>query len=146
MSCGCSTSRGADPDPTRIVPRILSVAGGAAPCLAINGDGTAVRDYVHIDDAAAAFVAAMTHLPDPGGCRRYNIGSERGTSVAELVAAAARMTGRRIPVEHRPAAPEPPQLVSNSDRAHRELHWKATTSDIDTILRDGWAARTNSAG
>ncbi|WP_378735035.1 NAD-dependent epimerase/dehydratase family protein [Nocardia brasiliensis] len=137
---------GADPDPTRIVPRILAVAAGDSPRLVINGDGTVVRDYVHVDDAATAFAAAMTQLPDPGACRRYNIGSESGTSVVELVAAAARMTGRRIPVEHRPAAPEPPQLVSDSGRAHRELQWKATTSEIDTILRDGWAARADSAG
>ncbi|MFD6155300.1 NAD-dependent epimerase/dehydratase family protein [Nocardia sp. NPDC060256] len=85
---------GADLDPIRIVPRILAVAAGDSPCLAINGGGTAVRDYVHIHDAATAFVAAVAHMPEPGSCRRYNIGSGSGTSVNELVAAAGRVTGR----------------------------------------------------
>ncbi|MFE9579417.1 NAD-dependent epimerase/dehydratase family protein [Nocardia sp. NPDC006044] len=132
---------GADPDPTRIVPRILAVAAGDSPCLAINGDGSAVRDYVHIRDAAAAFVAALTHLPGPGNCARYNIGSGIGTSVNELVAEAARMTGRAIAVEHLPAVPEPPCLVSDSGSARRVLGWEARSSDIATILRSGWAAR-----
>ncbi|MFF3221571.1 NAD-dependent epimerase/dehydratase family protein [Nocardia suismassiliense] len=133
---------GADPDPTRIVPRVLAVAAGDDPYLAINGDGTAVRDYVHIDDAATAFAAAVAHLPDSGACRRYNIGSGTGTNINELVAEAARLTGRRVAVEHGPAAPEPPRLVSDSRLARRELHWQTTSSDIATILRDGWAART----
>ncbi|MFI6171060.1 NAD-dependent epimerase/dehydratase family protein [Nocardia sp. NPDC051052] len=129
---------GADRDPTRIIPRVLSVAAGDSPCLAINGDGTAVRDYVHIDDAATAFAASLTHLPAPGSCRRYNIGSGNGTSVNELVAAAARLTGRAISVEHLPAVPEPPRLVSDSSLARTELHWETRSSDIETILRDGW--------
>ncbi|KAA8890402.1 UDP-glucose 4-epimerase [Nocardia colli] len=133
---------GADPDPTRIVPRILAVAAGDSPCLAINGDGSAVRDYLHIDDAAAAFVAALAHLPRPGECARYNIGSGTGTSVIELVAEAVRMTGRAIPVEHLPAVAEPPRSVSDSGLARRELHWEAKSSDIATILRDGWSARS----
>ncbi|MFC9432867.1 NAD-dependent epimerase/dehydratase family protein [Nocardia sp. NPDC057030] len=132
---------GADPDPTRIVPRILAVAAGNNARLAINGDGSAVRDYVHLDDAATAFVAALTHLPGPGECARYNIGSGNGTSVNELVAEAARMTGRPIAVEHLPAVAEPPRLVSDSGLARRELHWAARSSDIATILRSGWAAR-----
>ncbi|MFI7001185.1 NAD-dependent epimerase/dehydratase family protein [Nocardia sp. NPDC050175] len=130
---------GADLDPTRIVPRILAVAAGDSPCLAINGDGTAVRDYVHIDDAATAFAAAVAHMPDPGSCRRYNIGSGTGTSVNELVAAAGRVTGRTISVEHRPAVPEPARLISDCSRAHDGLYWEARTSDIDAIVRDGWA-------
>ncbi|MEV6556757.1 NAD-dependent epimerase/dehydratase family protein [Nocardia sp. NPDC051756] len=132
---------GADPDPTRIVPRILAVAAGDSPCLAINGDGTAVRDYVHIGDAAKAFVAALAHLPGLGECVRYNIGSGNGTSVNELIAEASRLTGRAIAVEHLPAVAEPPLLVSDSGLAHRELRWGTVSSDITTILRDGWAAR-----
>ncbi|WP_433202420.1 NAD-dependent epimerase/dehydratase family protein [Nocardia sp. CA-107356] len=136
---------GPDPDDTRIVSRILSVAAGDEPTLFVNGDGTAVRDYVHRDDAARAFDAAAAARPQPGRCRRYNIGSGVGTSVGDLVAAAARVTGRHIPVEYRAAAPEPNRLISDSSRARTELGWSPKTSDIDTVINDAWAARIGAA-
>ncbi|MGW4767703.1 NAD-dependent epimerase/dehydratase family protein [Nocardia sp. NPDC004278] len=132
---------GPDPDDTRIVSRILAVAAGADATLNVNGDGTAVRDYLHRDDAARAFVAAATGLPRPGRCRRYNIGTGIGTSVNDLVAAAARVTGRHIAVEYRAAAPEPQRLISDSRRVRAELDWSPMSSDIDTIIKDAWAVR-----
>lgn len=131
---------GDDRDPTRIIPRILATAAGESPMLAVNGDGSAVRDYVHIHDAAQAFVAAVER-DAPVPCRTYNIGSETGTSVDELIAAAHEVTGRPIPVEYRSAQPEPPRLVSDSTRAHRELGWISTRSAIPAILRDAWLSR-----
>ncbi|WP_338769891.1 NAD-dependent epimerase/dehydratase family protein [Nocardia vulneris] len=131
---------GDDRDPTRIIPRILAAAAGESPMPAVNGDGSAVRDYVHIHDAAQAFVAAVDR-DAPVPCRTYNIGSETGTSVNELIAAAHEVTGRPIPVEYRSAQPEPPRLISDCTRAHRELGWTPTHSAIPTILRDAWSAR-----
>ncbi|MGW4845517.1 NAD-dependent epimerase/dehydratase family protein [Nocardia brasiliensis] len=131
---------GDDRDPTRIIPRILATAAGESSMLTVNGDGSAVRDYVHIHDAAQAFVAAVER-DAPVPCRTYNIGSETGTSVNELIAAAHEVTGRPIPVEYRSAQPEPPRLVSDSTRAHRELGWTPTRSTIPAILRDAWFAR-----
>ncbi|MGX1771638.1 NAD-dependent epimerase/dehydratase family protein [Nocardia brasiliensis] len=131
---------GDDRDPTRIIPRILATAAGDSPMLAVNGDGSAVRDYVHIHDAAEAFVAAVER-GTPVPCRTYNIGSETGTSVNELIAAAHEATGRPIPVEYRSAQPEPPRLVSDSTRARRELDWTPTRSAIPAILRDAWSSR-----
>ncbi|WP_040740101.1 NAD-dependent epimerase/dehydratase family protein [Nocardia tenerifensis] len=131
---------GDDPDPTRIVPRVLAAAGEGS-CLSINGDGSVVRDYVHIDDAARAFAAAVAHLPEPGACRRYNIGSGIGVSVSELVAEATRLTGRTIAVGHGAAVPEPPRLIGDVDRARRELGWEPKFSDIAAILRDAWLSR-----
>lgn len=128
---------GADPDRTRIVPRVLAVAAGAAPCLEVNGDGTAVRDYVHVADVAAAFVAALAG-PRQGG--KYNIGSGTGASVLDVVAAARRVTGRDVPVVHRAPAAEPPRLVCDPSLAAAELGWRARRSDLDTIVRDAWAA------
>ncbi|MFX0576632.1 NAD-dependent epimerase/dehydratase family protein [Nocardia nepalensis] len=136
---------GPDPDDTRILSRILAVAGGTDPALIVNGDGTAVRDYLHRDDAARAFDAVVAGLPQPGRHRRYNIGTGVGTSVNDLVAVAARVTGRRIPVEYRAAAPEPQRLISDSRRAHAELGWSPKSSDIDTIIADAWSARSSIA-
>ncbi|WP_162272775.1 NAD-dependent epimerase/dehydratase family protein [Nocardia lijiangensis] len=129
---------GNDTDDTRILPRLRAVAAGTDANLPINGDGTATRDYLHIEDAARAFAAALTHLPGTGICRRYNIGSGTGTSIAELVDITSRITERPIPVEHLPAAREPQTLVCDISRAATELGWKPTW-DIETTVRDMWA-------
>ena len=131
---------GPDPDDTRIISRILAVAAGEDPTLIVNGDGSAVRDYLHRDDAARAFDAAVAGLPQPGRYRRYNIGTGVGTSINDLVAAASRVTGCHIPVEYRAAATEPDRLISDSSRAHTELGW-SPNSDIDAIIQDAWSAR-----
>ncbi|MFI9505601.1 NAD-dependent epimerase/dehydratase family protein [Nocardia sp. NPDC052566] len=124
---------GADPEPTRIMPRALAAAGAT---LTVNGDGTAVRDFVHVDDAARAFTAAIGHLPAPGAYRRYNIGSGAGTSVNDVVAAVERVTGQPIAVEYRPAAPEPSCLVSDSALARRELGWVPLPRSVEAMVRD----------
>jgi UDP-glucose 4-epimerase len=132
---------GQDPDSTRIVPRVLAVAAGETPQLAVNGDGSATRDYLHFQDAAEAFVAALERGPELGTVRRYNIGSGTGTSIADVISAAERVTGRTIPVLHKPPAAEPPMLVCDPSRAQAELGWKPRRSDVDTIVRGAWAAR-----
>src|SRR5262249_5433518 len=102
---------GADPDATRLVPRVLAVAGGDPPNLEVNRGGTALRDFLHVADAGEAFVAALEHGPTVGQARRYNIGSGHGSSVLDVVRAAERVTGHRIPVVHRPPAAEPAALI-----------------------------------
>jgi UDP-glucose 4-epimerase len=129
-----------DSDPTRLVPRVLAVAAGEAPVLEVNGDGSAVRDYVHVEDVAEAFLAAVD-AAEVGQARRYNIGSGVGTSVMDVVAAVERVTGRSVPVKHNPPAAEPPVLVCDPSKAMRELGWRPWRSDIDTIVRDAWVAR-----
>lgn len=135
---------GRDPDSTRIVPRVLAVAAGAAPQVDVNGDGTVMRDYLHVDDVAEAFVAALDHSAEAGSARRYNIGSGRGTSVLDVVAAAERVTGRPVNVMHRPAADEPAALICDPARAWAELGWKPRRSDVEDIVRDAWTATYSS--
>jgi UDP-glucose-4-epimerase GalE len=131
---------GRDPDSTRIVPRVLAVAAGAAPQFDVNGDGTVMRDYLHVDDVGEAFVATLDRAAEPDRLNRYNIGSGRGTSVLDVVAAAERVTGRSIQVIHRPAVNEPPALVCDPARAAAELGWKPRRTNLDDIVRDAWAA------
>lgn len=133
---------GHDPDTTRMVPRVLTAAAGRSPALEVNGDGSATRDLVHVRDAAVALVAAVEHAPTVGRSRRYNIGSGTGSSVADVVAVAERVTGRHIPVVHRPPAAEPPELVANPRRAESELGWKPERSTLDEILADAWQRST----
>jgi UDP-glucose 4-epimerase len=133
---------GNDSDPSRLLPRVLAVAAGRAERLEVNGDGTAVRDYLHVSDAADAFVAAVEHTAELGTCPRYNIGSGIGTSVMDIVDAVERVTGRNVPVVHRPAVPEPRALVCDPTRALSDLGWKPRRSELDDIVHDAWAVVT----
>lgn len=129
---------GRDPDPTRLIPRVIAAVVGDGPPLGVNGDGSAVRDYLHIDDAADAFVAAIA-CPSPAGeLRRFNIGSGIGSSIADVLAATERVVGRAAPVQHNPPVAEPPALVCDPSRAAAELGWKPRKSQLETILRDAW--------
>lgn len=126
---------GEDPDPTRLIPRTLAAAAEQTP-LRINGDGTSVRDYLHVKDAAEAFLACVEQVPARGKSTRYNIGSGTGTSILDVVAAVERVTGRPVPVLHGPAAPEPAALISDPTKARTELGWSPTRSHIDDIIRE----------
>ncbi|WP_063037051.1 NAD-dependent epimerase/dehydratase family protein [Nocardia pseudovaccinii] len=130
---------GRDPDPTRLIPRVFSAAARNEP-LAINGDGTTVRDYVHVTDAANAFVAGLEHLPPPGVTERYVIGSGRGTSVRQVVAAVEKVSGRRVALIHRPAVPEPSSLVADPAKAMDQLCWMSKCSGIEAIVDQMWQA------
>lgn len=128
-----------DRDGTRLIPKLVAVARGRAPELAVNGDGSAVRDYVHVADMADAFVRALSACR-PGQWRAYNVGAGRGSSIAEVIAAAEAVAGRRLPVRYGPPVPEPAALVADAGRVRRELGWTAPRSDLQRIVADAYAA------
>jgi UDP-glucose 4-epimerase len=128
-----------DGDLTRIIPRTLAVAAGEGK-LMINGDGSAVREYTHVTDVAAAFALALA-AAEPGEAPVYNVGSGRPVTLAELVAAAEKVTGRTVEREHQPAKPEARVLMADSTKIRAELGWRPERSSLEQILADGWAAR-----
>jgi UDP-glucose 4-epimerase len=129
----------ADHDLTRIIPKTVAVAAGAAPTVSVNGDGTAIRDFVHIADIADAFVRALEHT-EPGKVATYNVGGVPA-SVAEIIETTERVTGRTVAVEHRPANPhEAPALYADTRRLQDNLGWRPTSSNLDRIITDQWAA------
>lgn len=125
-----------DEDQTRIIPKALAVARGSAPQLEINGDGTAVRDFVHVDDLARAFVTAADH-PLTGDSAVFNVGAT-GASVADIIDVVERITGKRLRVEHMPPKPEPPRLLADTARIRAELGWKPERSSLDEMVSDAW--------
>lgn len=126
-----------DRDLTRLIPKILAVRAGHADELVINGDGSAVRDFVHVDDMADAFAKAV-EVCGPGTTRVYNIGSGRRTTIREVVTVAEDVTGKPVPVRHAPPADEPQLLVAEASRAQAELGWSPTRSDLTQIISDAW--------
>lgn len=131
---------------THLIPLVLQTALGQRKSVQIFGtdyptaDGTCMRDYVHVDDLAAAHVLALEHLSREGGSRVYNLGSETGFSVRQVIETAKKVTGVDFAVEERPRrAGDPAVLVASSETIRRELGWEPQKSDLETIVRDAWA-------
>jgi UDP-arabinose 4-epimerase len=131
---------------THLIPRALMALQGHVADFAIFGDdydtpdGTAIRDYVHVDDLAAAHIAALERLSQghPGGV--YNLGTGTGYSVREIVDAIRRETGMSVPLVMRERrAGDPAILVADPSLAERELGFTARCSDLPGIIRSAWA-------
>jgi UDP-glucose 4-epimerase len=130
--------------PNNLVPMLAQVAAGSAPEIAVYGndwdtpDGTGVRDYVHVMDLAAGHVAAMQYLAHTPGPTTVNLGSGRGHSVLEVVAAFERACGK--PIARRAAPRRPGDVASyyaDPSRAQDVLGWRAAR-DLDAICADAW--------
>lgn len=125
---------GDDPQgvPQNLMPIIERVAVGALPGLTIHGDdyatrdGTAIRDYVHVEDLAEAHVLALRASMTSGASFTVNLGSERGHSVREVVSAFELATGRTISCQVGPRrAGDAPELRASAHRAREMLGWEA---------------------
>jgi UDP-glucose 4-epimerase len=106
-------------------------------------DGTCVRDYIHVSDVALAHVAAAKRL-DAGAPLEpaYNLGSGAGVSVAEIMAAASRVTGIEFEPERAPRRPgDPARIVASGALAARDLDWRMRHT-LDDMVASAWAART----
>jgi len=135
--------------PNNLVPLLAQAAASDAPEVAVYGsdwdtpDGTGVRDYVHVMDLAAGHVAAMAHLARSRGMTTLNLGSGRGHSVLEVVAAFERACGK--PIARRVAPRRPGDVAvyyADPTRAQQLLGWRATR-DLDTICADAWRWQTS---
>jgi UDP-glucose 4-epimerase len=142
---GASGALGEDHDPeTHLIPLVLQAAAGTRPDITVFGtdydtrDGTAVRDYIHVEDLAAAHLLALDAL-EPGRHRIRNLGTGTGYTVREVIDAARRVTGREIPVvDAGRRAGDPPQLVAANARARDELGWTPERS-LEDMIADAWA-------
>jgi UDP-glucose-4-epimerase GalE len=144
---------GADPDgelgedhspEIHVVPRAIGAATGGPP-LEIFGedyptpDGTCLRDYIHVADLADAHLRALAWLQQGGASGSYNVGTERPSSVKDVIAAVEKATGR--PVARRSAARragDPAILYASAERVRRDLGWAPRRPDLDTIVADAW--------
>ena len=137
---------GEDPNgiPCNLVPYICQVAVGKLPELLIYGhdypthDGTGVRDYIHVMDLAEGHIAALQNKAQGSNCRTYNLGTGKGYSVLDLIAAFERQSHKTIPhrfVDRRPG--DVAACWANPSLAEQELKWSASR-DLDIMMRDSW--------
>jgi UDP-glucose 4-epimerase len=151
---GASNGVGEDHDPeTHLIPNILRVALGINPEVKIFGtdyptpDGTAIRDYIHIEDLGVAHLLALEGARG-GEHRIFNLGNGNGFSVREVIAATREVADVEIPTVESPRRPgDPPMLVAASEKIRRELGWEPRKPSLAEMVGDAWAfARAHPRG
>jgi len=144
---GASGDLGEDHQPeTHLIPLVLQAAAGTREHVTVFGtdypteDGTAVRDYIHIEDLGDAHLLGLERATVPGEHRIYNLGNGTGFSVRQVIEAARTVTGREIPVKEEGRRPgDPAALVASSRRIRDELGWVPRKPEIETMIADAWA-------
>jgi UDP-glucose 4-epimerase len=143
---GASGNYGELHDPeTHLIPLVLRVAAGLRESVQIYGtdypteDGTAVRDYIHVEDLARAHLLALDAIT-PGTHAIYNLGNGTGFSVRQVVEACRAVTGHEIPaVEVGRRAGDPAVLVASSDKIRQALGWVPEKPTLRDMVGDAWA-------
>jgi len=133
-----------DPE-THAIPLVINAARDGSPTFKVFGsdyptpDGTAVRDYIHVEDLAEAHILALKYLLDGGGSVHINLGTGTGNSVLEIIRAVEKVSGQKVPfalADRR--AGDPAQLVAESGRATELLGWRPRFTKIEEIIATAW--------
>ena len=130
------------PNATLLLKVACEHAVGKRPSVSIFGtdydtpDGTGIRDYIHVEDLAAAHLRALDHLRADGESLTLNCGYGHGYSVREVIDAVQRISGRALTVLEQPRrAGDPPMLIARADRLRERLGWIPRHDDLDFIVR-----------
>jgi len=142
---GASGGVGEDHEPeTHLIPNILRTALGLRSAVDIFGtdyptpDGTAIRDYIHVEDLAHAHELALEGARI-GEHQIFNLGNGNGFSVLQVIAAAQSVTGSEIPTAACPRrAGDPPMLVAASQRIREKLGWEPRKPSLEAMIADAW--------
>jgi len=142
---------GEDPKgiPNNLMPFIAQVAVGKRAFLSIFGndyntpDGTGVRDYIHVVDLAKGHVKAIEKLHNKTGCHIFNLGTGRGYSVLDMVAAFSQVSGKKIPYQIKARrAGDIAQCYAKPDLAQQVLDWRAEKT-LKDMVNDSWYWQVN---
>ena len=138
--------KGLEQKPENLLPRVMEAALGQRE-LKIFGtdydtrDGTCIRDYVHVTDLARAHVMALDYIAKNDKSLKLNLGTEKGTTVKEIIEAARKITGKPIPAGEEARRPgDPASLYATSKLAKDLLGWEPKYSDVDTLVETTWKA------
>lgn len=131
--------------PNNLLPYVAQVAAGKLPFLSVYGndydtpDGTGVRDYIHVVDLAKGHLKALEYIAKEPGVGVYNLGTGKGYSVLDIVAAFEKASGKSVAykiVERRPG--DIASCFADASRAKKDLNWEAQLG-IDDMCRDAWS-------
>lgn len=137
--------RGKEKNPQNLLPLIMETITGQRQILHVFGndydtpDGTCVRDYIHVEDLADAHVLAIKKLLSNGDSQIINLGTEKGTSVLEIIKSVERVSGKKVNYDFAPRrAGDPANVIATSAKAAEVLGWHAKYTDIDEIVKTVW--------
>lgn len=144
-AAGCTATKGEDHDPeSHLIPLVIQVALGQRASIKIFGDdyptpdGTCVRDYIHVEDLAAAHLLALEALRERE-VLHYNLGNGNGFSVKEVIETVRAVSGREVKAEVAPRrAGDPATLIADSARIREELGWQPRYADLRSIVQSAW--------
>ena len=137
---------GEDPNgiPNNLMPYIAQVAIGKLECLGVFGndypthDGTGVRDYIHVVDLSLGHLKALAKIRKDKGVDAYNLGTGKGYSVLDVVAAFEKASGKKVKYQIKPRRPgDIAECYANPEKAKKLLGWKAIYG-IEEMCRDSW--------
>jgi UDP-glucose 4-epimerase len=135
--------------PNNLMPFIMQTAVGRRDKVRVFGDdyptpdGTGVRDYIHVVDLALGHVAALDHLDEFAGAEAVNLGTGRGVSVLEMIAAASKAAGRKIPYEIMPRRLGDAAVIwADAALGKKKLGWTAAR-DLERMCADHWRWQKN---
>jgi UDP-glucose-4-epimerase GalE len=130
---------------THLIPILIGAALRVRSAARIMGtdyptpDGTAIRDYIHVEDLADAHYRALKHLERGAASLAVNLGTGRGYSVREVIAAIEHVCGISVPAQESERRPgDPPELVADNRLARDLLSWDPHSSDIHDIVRTAY--------
>ena len=132
-----------DPE-THLIPVMIKAAKEGNPFKVFGNDydtidGSGVRDFIHVLDIANAHYLGLKYIIDNQKSEDFNLGSNTGYSVLEMVSCLSKVTGCPVPYEIAPRREgDPPSLVASNEKARRLLCWEASNSDIENILKSAW--------
>lgn len=143
---------GEDHDPeTHLIPLILDAINGDRPAIKVFGtdydtpDGTAVRDYIHVNDLGDAHIKALEYLAQGNESIACNLGTGVGYSVKEVIDAAAEVTGKPVPTEYEGRRQgDATKLIADAKLALDKLGWDPQYKDVKEIIKTAWAWKTGS--
>lgn len=130
---------------THLIPVVLQTALGQRDLITVFGDdydtedGTCIRDYVHVEDLIDAHLLALRYLQNGGQSNVFNLGSNQGFSVKEIIDTAREITGHQIPSAiGKRRAGDPSTLIASSEKANKILGWSPKRTSIQQIIQDAW--------
>jgi len=145
-AAGATNERGERHNPeTHLIPLVLQAAAGTTNHVTVFGndyptdDGTCVRDYIHVEDLAAAHALALDYLQAGNPSTAINLGNGRGYSVLEVIESARTVTKREIPIDMQDRrAGDPSHLVADAAKARAVLGWQPHHPDLAAIIGSAW--------